>query len=1176
MLLSVAMLEARPLLETPKLELDAPRRPLVHADGDKIIQSHESASAVDGVVYSHLDPGTEYVAYPNGTGVLGYDDYDSINNDTINLVEMQFIGGVTNAGGIIAFEFYDTDGTYVDEAVFQFDTSGNYVWGLALGEALVVPDQGYLQLRADPGTYGQWFLSDALPTVGSEDPSDGGAAGGYSHNFELTNSLDGQPSADIDLAPAYYTDWTDTIVVSTVEGTTYDADRIRVGDTLYADVLVGNFGTDAAGAFTNTLLLDGVAVGTYDVSSLESWYGMEFSDINLGQVPAGEHTLTFIVDSTDAIAEYDEANNTYSRQFFVATDYNGQISGTKWNDMNRDGVRDEGEPALAGWTIYADLDDNGALDTLIEPYALTDASGAYSLTLEAGAYNLREIPQEGWTQTAPGTTGRSNNDFEVTVKFIDTSLTPTQQAVFSAAANRWAEVIVGDLADFYIAGYFIDDVMIDASGVAIDGVSGILGMAGPTILRGADYLPIRGQMQFDTADLADMEQDGSLNDVILHEMGHVLGLGSIWEFKDLLTGAGSPDPRFTGPAATAEYNQVFGTNLSSVPVENEGGSGTRDSHWRESVFDNELMTGYINGAVRPLSRVTAASMEDIGYVVNMSEADPFTAPGAPAVRAPSALKGSFLKPAVSTVVSSAAPVAALDIGALALSPAAYEVHVSPQEVVVDIDFGSYQENAAPTDISLAPANIAERLPIGAVVGAFVTNDPDAGETFTYELVGGTGSDDNAMFGIEGNQLVTKADFNFEAKSSYIIRVRSTDHGDMSVEKAFTISINDVNEAPIDIGLSSDRVVENAAAGTTVGTLFASDQDAGNTFSYQLIAGSGGTDNALFQVVGNTLKTKTLFNYEVKNSYTIRVRVTDNNDLTFEKPFTIGVTNVAEVPAPWTITGTAEADTLALVNMGNEYRLILNGVTSYVIADLVSSITIDMLGGNDSVTIGGATPVTINGGDGNDTLRGGNGSDSISGGLGDDSIIGMDGDDTVNGDAGNDAVYSGFGADNIHLGDGNDVARSGRDNDSVWAGAGLDTLVGDNNDDLLYGEDDSDTINGGDGNDTIYGNGGMDRLVGVGGNDSMYGGADRDQLMGGFDNDALFGEAGDDTLKGGTGNDTLDGSSGSDTMLGEAGDDWIYSAADNAKDVVRGDAGSDHIRRDIFDQVLDTIEDNLLV
>ncbi len=125
-----------------------------------------------------------------------------------------------------------------------------------------------------------------------------------------------------------------------------------------------------------------------------------------------------------------------------------------------------------------------------------------------------------------------------------------------------------------------------------------------------------------------MEANGTLLSVIMHEMGHVLGVGTIWANKGLVTGAGTSNPLFTGAQATAAYNQIFGVNVAGVPVENTGGGGTRDAHWRESILGSELMTGYAENGAMPLSRITIGSLADIGYVVNMNAADAFSSSGA--------------------------------------------------------------------------------------------------------------------------------------------------------------------------------------------------------------------------------------------------------------------------------------------------------------------------------------------------------------------------------------------------------------------------------------------------------------------------------------------------------------------------------------------------------------------
>jgi hypothetical protein len=182
-----------------------------------------------------------------------------------------------------------------------------------------------------------------------------------------------------------------------------------------------------------------------------------------------------------------------------------------------------------------------------------------------------------------------------------------------------------------VDGEVIDDVLILAQGDDIDGPGRVLGQAGPTALRprtagAAAFLPAKGIMIFDSADLADMEENGTLNDVITHEMGHVIGIGTIWSRKGLLRGAGTSNPRFTGRRAQEEFGALRGTGPRQVPVENRGGSGTADSHWRDTVFGNELMTGFVAEPPNPISRITVGSLEDMGYKVNLAAAEPYELP----------------------------------------------------------------------------------------------------------------------------------------------------------------------------------------------------------------------------------------------------------------------------------------------------------------------------------------------------------------------------------------------------------------------------------------------------------------------------------------------------------------------------------------------------------------------
>lgn len=175
----------------------------------------------------------------------------------------------------------------------------------------------------------------------------------------------------------------------------------------------------------------------------------------------------------------------------------------------------------------------------------------------------------------------------------------------------------------------VPGIVIFASVTSIDGVGNILGSAGPCYVRTSTWLPLVGAMQFDVADMNSMANNGTLSGVILHEMMHTLGFGVIWGPgpQQQVLSPSSADPRHDGVNARQEYIALGPADgLLGVPVENTGGSGTRGSHWRESVFHSELMTGWADGTL-PMSRVTVGALKDFGYDVDLNKADPFTLTG---------------------------------------------------------------------------------------------------------------------------------------------------------------------------------------------------------------------------------------------------------------------------------------------------------------------------------------------------------------------------------------------------------------------------------------------------------------------------------------------------------------------------------------------------------------------
>jgi ELWxxDGT repeat protein len=213
-------------------------------------------------------------------------------------------------------------------------------------------------------------------------------------------------------------------------------------------------------------------------------------------------------------------------------------------------------------------------------------------------------------------------------------------------------------------------------------------------------------------------------------------------------------------------------------------------------------------------------------------------------------------------------------------------------------------NEAPTDITLSSSVIAENSGANATVGTLSSTDPDAGSTFTYTLVAGAGDTDNAAFNINAGSLRATSNLDFENKSSYTVRVRSTDQGGLFTEKVFVISVSDINEVPTDLGISSTSIPENAGANATIGTLGTTDPDAGNTFTYSLVAGTGDADNAAFNLSGNVLRATSSLDFEAKSSYTVRVRSTDQGGLFTEKAFVISVTDVNESPTDLAISSTS--------------------------------------------------------------------------------------------------------------------------------------------------------------------------------------------------------------------------------------------------------------------------------
>lgn len=305
----------------------------------------------------------------------------------------------------------------------------------------------------------------------------------------------------------------------------------------------------------------------------------------------------------------------------------------------------------------------------------TNASG-----VAAGA--TWRLGNRGGTQTATATAVGFSATFSATIqsgfpldlRFFGPPMSAEAQLAFTNAANRLRAAIISPISTVTLQNTDISGcgisgltgilsessqgVIIYAGVTAIDGAGKVLARAGPCFVRLNSRLPVIGVMQFDEADVPNYITSGRFESVVLHEMNHVIGFGTIWTDKGLLSNpafdsndaaTGSTDPRFTGAVAIANCIGAGSTANhcavgTGVAVELCGGAGTADGHWREmftsnctgpngtpvggtQAFDAELMTGYAESTLNmPWSTVSIGSFQDLGYTVNLFAADAYTVP----------------------------------------------------------------------------------------------------------------------------------------------------------------------------------------------------------------------------------------------------------------------------------------------------------------------------------------------------------------------------------------------------------------------------------------------------------------------------------------------------------------------------------------------------------------------
>ncbi|NQX43189.1 gliding motility-associated C-terminal domain-containing protein [Pedobacter steynii] len=277
-------------------------------------------------------------------------------------------------------------------------------------------------------------------------------------------------------------------------------------------------------------------------------------------------------------------------------------------------------------------------------------------------------------------------------------------------------------------------------------------------------------------------------------------------------------------------------------------------------------------------------------------------------------------PTFTTTATASSPVGPYDINVSGAAAANYAISYQKGILTVKLD--------AVTNISLAGVPLYENTAAGASAGTLSSTSDNPAATFTYSLVAGTGSTDNASFSISGNQLLSTASLDYETKAVYKVRVRSTTQNNTSLDKELTINLTDVNEIPTLSAIGNQTLCATTATQTVALAGISAGPESGQT----TILSVSSTNSSLFEslTAAGTGATGTL-SYQLRSgasgTATVTVMVKDNGGVanggvdSYTRSFLITV-NAAPVVAISSNKGTQ-------VSKGDVATLTVTGGTTYV-------------------------------------------------------------------------------------------------------------------------------------------------------------------------------------------------------------------------------------------------------
>ena len=408
--------------------------------------------------------------------------------------------------------------------------------------------------------------------------------------------------------------------------------------------------------------------------------------LRAGPLEKGRRSVGVVIDPDGEIEEWEEENNADSVVLNVVSQRElrlGEAVTVESSELNevllfRVEITEDSNEALnvelAGGSGDADLfGHHGERPGYRYRYRCFSIGGdsdelCQMVPARAGTYHFAV---HAFTAFGPSTLtvtvgGKPVEPFDIDLVFLESG-TDEQNDAVRDAAERWESVITRDVFDWDHGAFnrvpagtcgpgspavadIVDDIRIFVTIDSIDGSGGVMARSGPCWVRpypleggeGIWLQPTLAALVLDEDDVADIEEEELLESFLTHEMAHALGfVPGLWDRHDRLRDPSLPDDpeadtHFDGPFATAAFDAAGGADYgrAKVPVESGAQAGISDSHWRQGVFEDELMTPYLTGDSQPLSAITIESLYDIGYEVDPAKADAYSlsAGGKPKMR----------------------------------------------------------------------------------------------------------------------------------------------------------------------------------------------------------------------------------------------------------------------------------------------------------------------------------------------------------------------------------------------------------------------------------------------------------------------------------------------------------------------------------------------------------------